>query len=352
MRKCIIPIFVPHKGCPNDCVFCNQKKIASAIVDITPNDVDDTIQKYLRTIPQDSYIEVAFYGGSFTGIDIEYQKQLLEVANKYKIANKIKGIRLSTRPDYIDKTILDNLKFYGVTEIELGVQSMNDKILEMNRRGHKAIDVVHAVNLIREYDFKLGLQMMPGLYMSSSEDDINTAVEIEKLKPDFVRIYPTLVVKDTFLEVLYLNGAYKPLELNKAVLVSKEILRIFERSNIGVIRVGLQATDNMQMGKDVVAGPFHAAFRELVENEVYWDMLQYGMEKLQIENISALNINVNPKDVSKLVGNKKSNIKRLKEKYNVKELFINQDNNILSNSVKLSVKNRTIVIDKKDWYNF
>lgn len=229
---------------------------------------------------------------------------------------------------------------------------MNDKILDMNRRGHKAKDVINAVKLIRKYDFKLGLQMMPGLYMSSFYDDLNTAIEIEKLKPDFVRIYPTLVVKDTFLEVLYLNHEYEPLNLDDAIRISKEMLKIFEKSGIGIIRIGLQATDNMQIGKDIVAGPFHPAFRELVESEVYWDMLQYGIQMLKSGNISELKIKVNPKDISKLIGNRKSNIKRITKKYAIKKITIIQDDIIPFNNIKLIAEDNSICIDRTCIYNF
>ena len=224
MKTYNIPIFVPHRGCPFDCVFCNQKRITGTQKEVTADDVHNIIGEYLKTLPsKNRRIEAAFFGGSFTGIPINEQSELLAAANEYLKKGDIDGIRLSTRPDYIDKEILDNLLKYGVTTIELGVQSMDDSVLKSSNRGHTRKDVINAVRLIKEYSFTLGLQMMTGLPGDTDEKSLYTADEIIKLKPDIVRIYPTLTIKDTFLEKMYLTGKYQPQSVDEAVNLAKQL---------------------------------------------------------------------------------------------------------------------------------
>ena len=261
----IIPVFVPHKGCPHQCSFCNQRHITGQLDEMTPQKARDIIEMYLTTIDTEKYrTEIAFYGGSFTAIDMEYQTSLLEIAYGYMQKGYVKGIRLSTRPDYINKEILDNLKKYGVTEIELGVQSMCNEVLEANNRGHSDEHVVNAVRLIRQYDFSLGLQQMTGLYMDNDNADIYTAKKICGLKPDFVRIYPTLVFNNTDLADYYKAGLYKPHTLEHAVELCKKIKAIYDESNIKIIRLGLLMSDD-EAKNNYLAGPYHPRFRELVD---------------------------------------------------------------------------------------
>lgn len=263
----IIPIFVPHKGCPHQCSFCNQKHITGQLEEMTPQKAADTIELYLSTIDTEKFrTEIAFYGGSFTAINIDYQTELLEVAYSYMKKGFIKGIRLSTRPDAINTRILDNLKQFGVTEIELGVQSMCDDVLEANERGHTADDVKKAVELIRCYDFSLGLQQMTGLYDDSCEKDIETAKQICKLNPDFVRIYPTLVFNNTALAQYYKDGLYKPHSVGEAVDLCRKIKQIYDENNIKIIRLGLLMSDD-EAKNNFLDGPYHPRFRELVEGK-------------------------------------------------------------------------------------
>ncbi len=307
MRKYNIPIFVPHRGCPFDCVFCNQKRITGTQQKVTPADVKNTIDEYLMTLPRENKtIEVAFFGGSFTGIPMEEQSALMDAVAPYIEKGQIDGIRLSTRPDYITRDILDNLEAHFVTTIELGVQSMVDSVLKAANRGHTKEQVIDAVKLIREYDFTLGLQMMTGLPADTDELSIKTAKEIIKLKPDIVRIYPTLAIKDTYLEKLYYKGEYTPQSLENAILLSKQLLLMFENVKINVIRMGLQPTDEINEDASVVAGPFHSSFRELVESSIYYDLM---LDNVQGDGI----IYVNPKEMSKAIGNKRSNIIKIKE---------------------------------------
>ena len=263
----IIPVFVPHKGCPNQCSFCNQRHITGQITETTPKMAEQTIKQYLKTIDTAKFhTEIAFYGGSFTAIDIDYQTELLKVAYKYVKSGDINGIRLSTRPDAIDDIILDNLEKYGVTEIELGVQSMCDDVLGLNKRGHTSKQVEDAVFLIRKRNFYLGLQMMTGLIGDTYEKSVYTANRICELKPDFVRIYPTLVFNNTDLADLYRKGEYKPMTLEETVKLCKELLDIFEnRNGIKVIRMGLFMNDK-EAKENFIAGPYHPRFRELVQD--------------------------------------------------------------------------------------
>lgn len=322
-RHYIIPIFVPHFGCPHDCVFCNQRRITGLSTNVTPLDVVNTIEGHLATFKSNSFIEVAFYGGSFTAIDMDIQSKLLEIPYNYKKAGKINNIRLSTRPDAIDETILDNLKKYSVDTIELGVQSLDDKVLYASGRGHSSDDVYRAASLIKTYGFNLGLQMMIGLPEDSIEKDINTCKEFIKLKPSCVRIYPTLIIKDTFLEKLYLKNQYKPLSLEEAIDICSILLMLFNLEDIDVIRVGLQATENIQMGKDVVAGPFHPSFRQLVETNIFRKLFKYYIEtKMLVTENKTLIIEANSKNISSISGQKSSNIKYIIENFRFKKIKI------------------------------
>lgn len=253
----------------------------------------------------------------------------MERVTPYIESGVIDGIRLSTRPDYISDGILENLKRYGVTTIELGVQSMSDTVLKASNRGHTADDVRDAVRKIRQYDFSLGLQMMTGLVGDSGELSLYTAAEIIKLKPDFVRIYPTLTIKDTHLATLYERGEYVPQTLDGAVELAKRLVLMFEKAEIGVIRVGLQPTEEINSDASVVAGPFHSSFRELVENSIYLDIF----EDIVADKSGQVTIYVNPREISKAVGNKRCNIDKIKEKYNI-DIVIKGDENLKKREVR------------------
>ena len=330
MKKYNIPVFVPHKGCPYDCVFCNQKRITGNIKETTPRDVTATIEEYLKTLPdKNADIEVAFFGGSFTGIPIDEQSLLMERVMPYINDGRINGIRLSTRPDYINRTILDNLKKHHVTTIELGVQSMVDSVLKASNRGHSSDDVIKAVKLIKEYDFSLGLQMMTGLPGDTEEYALLTAKRIIELSPQFVRIYPTLTIKDTYLEKMYENKKYVPQTLEDAVMLSKDLLLMFEKAGINVIRIGLQPTDEINENASVVAGPFHSAFGELVESAVYYDIICDAIKDMKGE----VTVYVNPSEISKAVGNRRTNIRKIKDNTGI-DIKISGDANLNKREVR------------------
>lgn len=326
LKHYIIPIFVPHYGCPHDCVFCNQKKITNVSTDVSCEDVKEIIEEYLGYFKREAYIEVAFYGGSFTAIDMDLQSELLKIPYEYKEKGLIHSIRVSTRPDAIDLDILDNLKKYGVETIELGVQSLDENVLLKSERGHRASHVYRASSLIKEEGFKLGLQMMMGLPEDTRETIVFTAREFIKLEPDCVRIYPTLVIKDTKLQDQLESGDYKAMTLDEAMDISTYILILFYLNDINVIRLGLQVTDNIQMGMDVVDGPFHPAFRQLVESNIIRIVIDYYFENKVIDTMNtSLVLGSNSKNISNIAGQKSSNLKYLKNKYRFKEIKIYEE---------------------------
>lgn len=345
----IIPIFVPHRGCPHDCIFCNQKKITGQIGEVTAEEVKIKIEEYLATIPNEAeHIEVAFFGGSFTAIPLEYQKELLEAAFGFIKAGRISNIRVSTRPDCIDDEIAENLIRYGVDIVELGVQSMDEEVLKICNRGHTSKDVVEAIGTLKEYGFTVGVQMMVGLPGDSEEKALETARKLIKLKPDIARIYPALVIKNTYMEEMYLKGDYQPLSVDEAVCQSKKLLVLFEGNGIKVIRIGLQPTENIALGKDVVAGPFHPAMRHLVESLVYRDIAAFLLRMVGEKNKKVV-LKVNPKNISELLGHKKSNIEFLKSKFFIDKLEIFQDFTVEAGTIVLETGEKSINMTKKDY---
>lgn len=300
-----ISIFVPHIGCPNMCSFCNQRHITGQHKAPNRQDVINAVNVAISSSNYNaSTTEIAFFGGSFTAINKSYMIDLLETAYQFVKSGVVAGIRISTRPDAIDNDILQILKKYGVTSIELGAQSLNDDVLLLNNRGHNAKDVIMASALIKKNDFNLGLQMMTGLYGDCDEYAINTAEEIIKLQPDTVRIYPTIVLKNTDLAALYIDNKYKPQSLENAVNLCAKLLVMFKNANIKVIRLGLHSIEE----NSYIAGPWHPAFSELCYSKIY---LNNTLELLKQKG--SYNIFVNPSSVSKMVGQQKYNINFLKK---------------------------------------
>lgn len=339
-KQYIIPIFVPHLGCPNDCVFCNQKSISGQKENMTKEKAKKIIDDYLENIAnEEAEVEIAFYGGSFTAIETKLQEELLETAYEYIQEGKVESIRISTRPDCIDKEILKRLKKYKVKTIELGVQSANDYILKRTNRGHTFADVKKASKMIRWNGFKLGHQMMVGLPESTRIDEINTAKALIKLKPKMVRIYPVLVVKNTKLEQEYQEGKYEPLPLVQAVEVCKELVRMFADKKIDIIRVGLQNTDEItEPGteqSEVVAGPYHPAFRQLVESALWYDAIVGKIKKLNVK-VKEVEVTVNPIDSNNVIGHKKENVMKLKDTYDV-DLILKQDEEMKQGKSKIEI---------------
>lgn len=330
MRHANISIFVPHLGCPNDCSFCNQRHITGRSDQPCEKDIEKAVSTAIssaRSCPKNT--EIAFFGGSFTVIPRDYMLMLLKAADKEVKAYGFKGIRISTRPDCINKEVLGILKTYSVTSIELGAQSLDDEVLSLNDRGHTAKDVETASALIKEYGFELGLQMMTGLYGDSNEKAINTAKAIVRLKPDTVRIYPTIVLKNTRLESLYYEGKYKPMALEETVALCVELQDIFKKADINIIRTGLHSIEE----DTYVAGPWHPAFSELCESKRIFDTIVR-----ECKTGRAYEISVHPSDISKALGQKRQNVEKLlKVGINVK--FI-QNKDITKNTMRIREVNQ------------
>ncbi len=265
MKRSILPIFIPHLGCPHDCVFCDQKQIAAPSIP----DAEDVRHLIEEGLAYADHPQISFYGGSCTAIDRQLMIDYLEAAHPYIADGRCRSIRLSTRPDAIDEEVLEILKAYGVHTIELGAQSMEDTVLHQAGRGHRAEDTGRAALLIRHYGFELILQMMVGLPGSSYADELHTARALAALKPDGVRIYPTCVLRNTALCRMYERGQYRPLTVEEAVPICADLLEIFEEADIPVIRLGLNPTEELSGGA-VVAGPYHPAFGELVMGERFY----------------------------------------------------------------------------------
>ena len=331
-RESIIPVFVPHLGCPNDCVFCNQRRISGEQLPAGPETVKNAIESAAAFLPAGGKRQLAFYGGSFTAIPTAQQEALLDVAKAYLDAGVIHSIRLSTRPDAIDDVVLDRLKHYGVETIELGAQSLDDEVLILSGRGHTAEDVENASKLIKARGFKLILQMMTGLPGDSPEKDIETAKKIIALNPDGVRVYPTVIVRDTALYDMWQAGTYPEHSVEAAVQVCAELLPLFEAAGIPVIRLGLNPTDDLS-GGDAAGGAYHPALGEMVKSRI---MLHRAESLLNgIEPGAELAIEVPRGKTSQMTGQKRSNIIYLKEKFSLKELKI-KENPDLSGEIRLS----------------
>lgn len=275
-KHAIIPIFIPHKGCPNDCVFCNQKKITAKQKPFEIGEIEKRIEEYLPTLKNRELevIEVAFFGGSFTGIPMEEQREYLSVAKRYKDAGEIHKIHLSTRPDYINKEILDLLKEFTVDVIELGVQSFDPEVLCLSNRGHTREIVYSACKMIQDYGFELGIQLMIGLPGDSYEKCMESVAEAIKIGPSLARLYPTVILKDTKLFEQFQQGTFKPFSSEEMLRTTKDMYRKLRQNNITILRVGLKSTEIISESGDTVAGSYHPAFRQLVEGELAKEELE------------------------------------------------------------------------------
>ena len=287
-KHAIIPIFIPHEGCPHDCIFCNQRAITAHTHAPSAAEVTATVDTWLTTLADVETVEVAFYGGSFTAIPLEEQNLYLSLASAYKSRGLIDRIHLSTRPDAISRPILDNLKAFGVDTIELGVQSFDPHVLALSARGHDTACIYESSKLIQSYGFELGIQLMIGLPGDSRESCLFSARETVRLAPSIARLYPTVVIQGTALYEQYRRGDYVPLSEDEAILRTKEMYQILTAAGINVIRIGLKSSDIMTEGAGAAAGTFHPAFRQLVEGQIARESLEGQLEELLAVHSAAL----------------------------------------------------------------
>ena len=326
-RHVNIPIFIPHLGCPNQCVFCNQRTI-SGVNAFDISDVKRQIEEALETIDCTCEAEIAFFGGSFTGIDRELMISLLELAYEYVSSGKVKSVRCSTRPDYINSDILDLLKKYSVNTIELGLQSSSDSVLKLSKRGHTRADEENACKMIAERGFSLVGQMMIGLPSSTLEDELETAHFIVNSGATGARIYPTVVFYGTELCEMSKIGTYSPIELNDAVERSAKVLKIFLDANVDVIRIGLCSSDNLVDDEKYYAGPNHPAIGEMVESAMLYNKIIDMLDKDKSYNGTTLKVSVAKGFLSKAIGQKKTNKNKLIREYGFADVKITEDENL------------------------
>ena len=358
----IIPIFIPHAGCPHDCVFCNQKAITARTAPPTLDAVVDTIERNLTTIKANSSIktvEIAFFGGSFTGIPLDEQSAYLDIAKSYKDRGLIDMIHMSTRPDYIDEKILDNLKKYDADIIELGVQSFDPEVLRLSARGHSPEIVYKSSELIKNYGFTLGIQLMIGLPGDSYDKCMDSAAQTISIAPSIARLYPTVVIQDTALYEMAKRGTYTPLTEHEAVMTTKDMYRALTAAGINIIRVGLKSTDIINSDSDAIgAGSYHPAFRQLVEGELAREDMESELSgilaQLNIDDktLPASNghaayktaeratviFSSTPESFSNMIGNSRSNRIYFEQKYPYLRFRFEADKTIPRSHYKAALK--------------
>jgi histone acetyltransferase (RNA polymerase elongator complex component) len=337
-RPLIIPVFIPHFGCPHQCAFCNQRSITSS--------KDNTLSLQSLRTRIDNFLEfkgnnretvqIAFFGGNFLGQTKDNIRAFLFEAKKFVTSGKVDSIRFSTRPDTIDHDRLAVIKDFPVSTIELGVQSMDDRVLELAKRGHNSLHTQEAVLLLKEHGYEIGLQMMVGLPGESQIGAYTTGEKIAALSPDFVRIYPTVVLRGSPLANDYKNKKYSPIPLDVCVSTVKELFLLFKKRGIPVIRMGLQASNDLDQGSEILAGPYHPSFGHLVFSEIFLDNAASLLESngsLKGSVTDNIIIKVHPRSISKMRGLKNQNISKLKKKFNIKRITIAADENIGQDSV-------------------
>ena len=333
MRHVNIPIFIPHMGCPNMCVFCNQRSISGKLcfdMARVKNDIEET----LSTVSCEDTCEIAFFGGSFTGIDRGLMIELLALAQTYVDSGRVQSIRLSTRPDYISDEILTILSSYSVGTIELGLQSMDDTVLLATKRGHTAEQAVRACRMIKKAGFSLIGQMMIGLPHSSVDKEIKTAKKICELGADGARIYPTVVFYETELCEMMERGEYVALSNEEAVERTKEALRVFVENDVPCIRVGLCAGENLSDASHVAGGANHSAIGEMAMSAIYLDKICETLDGISEKNdVQSVTIYCPRGETSKVVGQKRRNIEKINEKYGIKRVKVLEKNELLSYNI-------------------
>jgi histone acetyltransferase (RNA polymerase elongator complex component) len=331
----IIPIFLPHAGCPHQCVFCNQSSITGVDSKRFRINIFNQVERFLKYKGERrNFVQIAFFGGNFLGIKMDEMKRLLAEAAEFVQAGRANSIRFSTRPDTIDDRRLNMIKEYPVATIELGVQSMDEGVLSATKRGHTASDTEKAIQRLKELNYEVGLQLMVGLPGDSPTRLRASARQVARLKPDFIRIYPTVVLADSPLAKWYKNGRYAPLSLEEAVAEVKDIYRIFKNENIRVIRMGLQATEDLEKDSTILAGPYHPAFGHLVYSQIFLDKAISAINSLNPKDDSVV-LHVHPHSVSKMRGLKNGNIKKLHEKFHLQSIEIVPDNSLKEDQLKI-----------------
>ena len=335
-KPLIIPIFIPHAGCPHFCIFCNQRAITGSGTSLpTSADIRSRVHEFL-SYKRDSRsgVELSFYGGNFLGLPTKTLQDLLGQASEFAASGQIDSIRFSTRPDTVDEKRLTLLAPYPVSTVELGVQSMDDGVLRESGRGHTAADTVNAVSLLKQKNYRVGLQMMTGLPGDTDAICLQTARQIVALKPDFVRIYPTLVICGSPLEEVYRQGRYAPQSLDDCIALLKTLALLFQENGISVIRMGLQASDGLDDPAIVLAGPYHPALGHMVYSKILLDAATKALSAGEPPG-QTVTITVHPLSLSRMQGLNKTNIDILKHRFHIETLYLATDPALDVDSVRL-----------------
>jgi histone acetyltransferase (RNA polymerase elongator complex component) len=348
-KPLVIPIFIPHYGCPNMCAFCNQSIITNTKHELPDNrTINKVVSEYLAYKGKRNPVQLAFFGGNFLGLESPYILKVLSMAAEIKQKNKIDSVRFSTRPDTISESSLEQIKDFPVSTIELGVQSMNDEVLALSNRGHNAKSSINAVSLLKKYGYEVGIQMMVGLPEDNEESILKSAHEILALKPDFIRIYPLIVLKGSLIAKWYEKGIYKPFGLDECVNLVKKIYILFNDQNIPVIRMGLQASEMLEDENSMIAGPWHPAFGHLVMSELFFDKTVSKIKKQLSKKpeTDTITLTVHPSSESKLRGDKNNNIKKINKNFSKINFRINTSTLIDKESVSINFSNNFSTVSR------
>jgi histone acetyltransferase (RNA polymerase elongator complex component) len=326
-RRFIIPIFISHFGCPHRCVYCDQRQIARpASTPPTPDEISEEIERYLKLgahkHKKHRTVQVAFYGGSFTALPLPMQRELLRSVSPFLEEGQVHSLRLSTRPDSISLEVLELLTAYKVATVELGVQSMDDEVLRISQRGYGRQDVIKAVGDLLQENFEVGMQLMVGLPGDSAQKFASSVEAVIELRPHFVRLYPTLVIKGTALERWFQQGRYHPLSLEESIARIKGALQQFRQARIPVIRVGLQPTPSLEKPGTIVAGPYHPAFRQLVESSLLYEQAASLLARSGMSGDFSPTFLISPQDISTFYGQGGHNIRLLRETFGLQEIIV------------------------------
>ncbi len=329
----IVPVFIPHTGCPHTCAFCNQNKITGIkSPPLTPDYIRSSIETFLKYNKREK-VQISFYGGTFLGLSNSDISMMLKEASAYVDKGLVDSIRFSTRPDSISKKKISLLKEFPVKTIEIGTQSMDDTILNTAGRGHSAADTVNAIRLLKKYGFETGIQLMAGLPGDTEKTIIDSTKQVIRLSPDFVRIYPTITFKGTGLEQMIHDGQYTPLALNDCVTIVKKMYLLFRQNKIPVIRMGLQSSSDFESGDDIVDGPYHPAFGHLVFSALFLDMARC-VATIYNKPVETVVFHVNPADISKMRGLKNANTSVLIKEFKCKKIQVKPDSALKPDSIR------------------
>ncbi len=342
----IIPVFIRHTGCPHTCIFCNQNTITGKKSEpLTPEYIRTSIDTFLKYKNKDK-VQISFYGGTFLGLPNDDISMMLSEASKYIEKGMADSIRFSTRPDSITEEKITLIKNFPVKTIEIGTQSMVDTVLIRADRGHSAADTITAVRLLKKHGFETGVQLMAGLPGDTEETILESTKQVINLVPDFVRIYPAIIFKNTGLAQLFTTGNYTPLKLNKCVTIVKKMYLLFTKNKIPVIRMGLQSSSDFETGDDIIAGPYHPAFGHLIFSSIFLDMAREAISG-QEKSLASIIFHVNTKDISKMRGLKNENISVLSKELKCTNIQVKSDNTLKLNSIKF----RGTIVDITSLYS-